>query len=114
VVTGSHNLGFKASYANDVNMVIIRMNRPVTEADAAHVLDVYEHYRWRWRIQAPIRQEVERLKKAHPKTKAAELWQEAIANVGPAVIKKTWQHLTPNDSSARLLRRAQGLSGSRG
>jgi phosphatidylserine/phosphatidylglycerophosphate/cardiolipin synthase-like enzyme len=98
VVTGSHNLGFKASYANDENMVIIRKNRPVAEAYAAHVLDVYEHYRWRWNIQAPIRNEVARLKEEHPKMKAAELWAEAIDNLGPTVIKKTWQHLTPNDS----------------
>jgi phosphatidylserine/phosphatidylglycerophosphate/cardiolipin synthase-like enzyme len=51
VVTGSHNLGFKASYANDENLLIIRGDRGVAEAYAAHVLDVYDHYRWRWRLQ---------------------------------------------------------------
>ncbi len=28
VITGSHNLGFKASYANDENMLVLRGNRP--------------------------------------------------------------------------------------
>ncbi len=51
VVTGSHNLGFKASYANDENMLIIRRNRRVAEAFAAHVLDVVNHYKWRYKLQ---------------------------------------------------------------
>ncbi|HEX4591204.1 MAG TPA: phospholipase D-like domain-containing protein, partial [Gemmataceae bacterium] len=66
VVTGSHNLGFKASYSNDENLLIIRNDRAVAEAYAAHVLDVYEHYRWRWRLQQPIRDEFQRLKDKHP------------------------------------------------
>jgi len=98
VITGSHNLGFKASYANDENMVIIRQNRGVAEAYAAHVLDVYEHYRWRWKLQQPIRDEFDRLKAAHPKKKAGELWQEAIDSIGPTVIRKAWKSLVPNDS----------------
>ena len=47
VVTGSHNLGFKASYCNDENLVILRGNQPLAAAYAAHVLDVFEHYRFR-------------------------------------------------------------------
>jgi phosphatidylserine/phosphatidylglycerophosphate/cardiolipin synthase-like enzyme len=48
VVTGSHNLGNKASYNNDENLVMIRGNRAIAEAYATHVADVFEHYRWRW------------------------------------------------------------------
>ncbi len=51
VVTGSHNLGYKASYSNDENMVIIRGNQPIAEAFAAHVLDVVNHYKFRYRLQ---------------------------------------------------------------
>ena len=51
VVTGSHNLGYKASYANDENLVMIRRNVAVAEAYAAHALDLYDHYRWRYRVQ---------------------------------------------------------------
>jgi len=47
LVVGSHNLGFKASYENDENLLIIRGNRPLAEAYMVHVLDVYEHYRYR-------------------------------------------------------------------
>lgn len=47
VVTGSHNLGFKASYCNDENLVMVRGNQPLAAAYAAHVLDVFEHYRLR-------------------------------------------------------------------
>ncbi len=51
VITGSHNLGYKASYENDENMVIIRGNRKVSEAYATHVLDVVNHFRWRYKLQ---------------------------------------------------------------
>ena len=48
VVTGSHNLGYKASYDNDENLAIIHDHRAVAEAYAAHCLDVYDHYAWRY------------------------------------------------------------------
>ena len=47
VITGSHNLGFKASYENDENLLIIRGNQPLAEAYMTHVMDVYDHYRFR-------------------------------------------------------------------
>ena len=51
VVTGSHNLGYRASYNNDENMLIFRGKRKLAEAYAAHVLDVYDHYRFRFLVQ---------------------------------------------------------------
>jgi phosphatidylserine/phosphatidylglycerophosphate/cardiolipin synthase-like enzyme len=48
VITGSHNLGYAASYNNDENMTIIRGHRAIAEAYAAHCLDVYDHYAWRY------------------------------------------------------------------
>src|SRR5271166_513666 len=48
VITGSHNLGYAASYNNDENMAIIRSHRAIAEAYAAHCLDVYDHYAWRY------------------------------------------------------------------
>jgi hypothetical protein len=51
VITGSHNLGYKASYNNDENMAIIRGHQAVAEAYAAHCLDVYDHYAWRYWLQ---------------------------------------------------------------
>lgn len=47
VATGSHNLGYKASYENDENLLVVRGNQALAKAYAVHVLDVYDHYRFR-------------------------------------------------------------------
>lgn len=47
VAFGSHNLGYKASYSNDENLVIVRGHQALALAYTAHVLDVYDHYRFR-------------------------------------------------------------------
>lgn len=47
VILGSHNLGFKASYSNDENMLIISGDQALAAAYAVHILDVYDHYRFR-------------------------------------------------------------------
>jgi phosphatidylserine/phosphatidylglycerophosphate/cardiolipin synthase-like enzyme len=47
VAFGGHNFGYKASYSNDENLVIVRGHQALAEAYAAHVLDVYDHYRFR-------------------------------------------------------------------
>ena len=56
VVLGSHNLGFKASYANDENMLIVKGDRALAEAYAVHILDVYDHYRFR-AIEAELKRQ---------------------------------------------------------
>jgi len=55
VITGSHNLGFKASYANDENLVIVRGNQSLALAYAVHVLDVYDHYKFRAALEQQVR-----------------------------------------------------------
>ncbi len=52
VITGSHNLGYRASYNNDENLLIIRGNRKLAAAYTVHVMDVYDHYRWRFMLQS--------------------------------------------------------------
>src|SRR5262245_22139288 len=47
VILGSHNLGFKASYSNDENMLIVTGDAELCAAYAVHILDVYDHYRFR-------------------------------------------------------------------
>ncbi|WSG77199.1 phospholipase D-like domain-containing protein (plasmid) [Rhizobium beringeri] len=47
VAFGSHNFGFKASYSNDENLVIVKGHQALAVAYAVHVLDVYDHYRFR-------------------------------------------------------------------
>jgi phosphatidylserine/phosphatidylglycerophosphate/cardiolipin synthase-like enzyme len=51
VVTGSHNQGYRASYNNDENLLIVRGHRELAQAYAVHVMDIYEHYRFRHQIQ---------------------------------------------------------------
>jgi hypothetical protein len=47
LIMGSHNLGYKASYENDENLLVIQGNQKLIEAYAVHILDVYDHYRFR-------------------------------------------------------------------
>jgi phosphatidylserine/phosphatidylglycerophosphate/cardiolipin synthase-like enzyme len=51
VITGSHNLGFKASYDNDENLLIVRGHQTLAHAYAVNIMDVYYHYRLRYIIQ---------------------------------------------------------------
>jgi phosphatidylserine/phosphatidylglycerophosphate/cardiolipin synthase-like enzyme len=51
VVTGSHNLGHKASFDNDENLAIIEGNKKLAVAYATHVLDVYDHFAWRYMVK---------------------------------------------------------------
>lgn len=48
VITGSHNLGYRASHNNDEQLAIVRGHRALAEAYACHVLDVYDHFAWRY------------------------------------------------------------------
>lgn len=52
VVTGSHNLGYRASYNNDENFVMVKGHLQLAQAYAAHVMDVYDHYRWRFTLKS--------------------------------------------------------------
>jgi phosphatidylserine/phosphatidylglycerophosphate/cardiolipin synthase-like enzyme len=46
VMTGSHNLGHKASTANDDNLMIVEGNAPLAAAYAANIIAIYQTYRW--------------------------------------------------------------------
>ncbi|HJW31277.1 MAG TPA: hypothetical protein VJ508_18745, partial [Saprospiraceae bacterium] len=65
VITGSHNLGLKASYSNDENMVIISGNTAIAQAYMTHILDVVNHFKWRYKLQSKLAG-----KKGAAKTKA--------------------------------------------
>jgi phosphatidylserine/phosphatidylglycerophosphate/cardiolipin synthase-like enzyme len=52
VMTGSHNLGFKASNANDDNLVIIEGNGPLAAAYAINIIAIYQTYRWSSHVEA--------------------------------------------------------------
>jgi hypothetical protein len=88
-------------------VVYVDANGTVAEAYAAHVLDVYEHHRWRWKIQTPLRDKFAELKKKNPKAKAAEIWKKNMAAVGESTINKVWKNLEPTDAWQGLLCPAQ-------
>lgn len=80
VVTGSHNLGHKASFSNDENLLIFKGNRQIAEAYAAHVLDVVNHYKWRYKLQELHKQH--KLKKAWSDLEETDTWQDKYFNTG--------------------------------
>jgi phosphatidylserine/phosphatidylglycerophosphate/cardiolipin synthase-like enzyme len=52
VMTGSHNLGYKASTANDDNLMIVEGNAPLAAAYAANIIAIYQTYRWNAYVEA--------------------------------------------------------------
>jgi phosphatidylserine/phosphatidylglycerophosphate/cardiolipin synthase-like enzyme len=52
VMTGSHNLGFKASSKNDDNLVIIEGNAPLAVAYAVNIIATFQSYRWNSYVEA--------------------------------------------------------------
>src|ERR1700693_3230496 len=48
VMTGSHNLGPKASGKNDDNLVIIEDAPGLAAAYAVNILGIYDQYKWRY------------------------------------------------------------------
>lgn len=51
VITGSHNLGPKASSVNDENMLIIEGNGALASHYAGKIMEIYAQYRWRQSVQ---------------------------------------------------------------
>ena len=49
MLTGSHNLGPKASGTNDENLLIIRDAPGLAGAYATNIMAIYNQYRWRFR-----------------------------------------------------------------
>lgn len=52
VMTGSHNMGHKASSANDDNLMIVEGNAPLAAAYAANIIAIYQTYRWNTYVDA--------------------------------------------------------------
>lgn len=51
VMTGSHNMGPKASGVNDENLLIIEGDGDLASQYAGHIMQVYSQYRWRQSVQ---------------------------------------------------------------
>lgn len=52
VMTGSHNLGHKASIANDDNLMIIEGNAAIAASYAVNIIAIYQNFRWNAYVEA--------------------------------------------------------------
>jgi phosphatidylserine/phosphatidylglycerophosphate/cardiolipin synthase-like enzyme len=52
VMTGSHNMGPKASGVNDENLIIVEGDGDLASQYAGKIMEVYNQYRWRQSVQA--------------------------------------------------------------
>ena len=86
VVTGSHNLGHRASFNNDENLVIVRGQPALAAAYATHVLDIYDHFSWRWIVQTQGLKQASAMLEVDP-----DKWQsryfDAAGNIVAAQLK---------------------------
>lgn len=82
LLTGSHNLGPKASGTNDENLLIIRGAPDLARAYAANIMAIYNQYRWRFRRQM------------QPKSKRwkglqdNDTWQKGYLKPGSAALRE--------------------------
>ena len=82
VLTGSHNLGPKASGTNDENLLIIRDAPGLAAAYATNIMAIYNQYRWRFRRQ--IQSESERWSGL----KDNDTWQKGYLKPGSAALRE--------------------------
>lgn len=82
VLTGSHNLGPKASGTNDENLLIIRDRRDLAAAYATNIMAVYNQYRWRFRRQS--QPESKRWKGLEDN----DTWQQGYLRAGSAALRE--------------------------
>lgn len=88
VVTGSHNLGFKASYQNDENLVIIKGHQRLAQAYAAHVLDVTNHFAWRSKLTASYKSG--KMEKAWGDLDETDAWQNKYYRGGDSASRDSF------------------------
>lgn len=50
-MTGSHNMGPKASGVNDENLLLIQGNAALASQYAGNIMQIYSQYRWRESVQ---------------------------------------------------------------
>jgi phosphatidylserine/phosphatidylglycerophosphate/cardiolipin synthase-like enzyme len=75
VITGSHNLGYRASYNNDENLLIIKGDQDLATSYATHILDIYGHYRFRYYTS-----KLKSNSKKYTGLKTDDSWQEPYFN----------------------------------
>ena len=92
VITGSHNLGYKASYDNDENLLIIRGNQALALCYAVHIIDIYQHYLMRAKQEDQIRKALLAGKKPtqatvnHGFLRTTDAWQDRFFKKHPSTV----------------------------
>ena len=82
LLTGSHNLGPKASGTNDENLLIIRGAPNLAGAYATNIMAVYNQYRWRFRRQTQPKSK--QWKGLHDN----DTWQKGYLEPGSAALRE--------------------------
>lgn len=82
LLTGSHNLGPKASGTNDENLLIIRDAPGLAAAYATNIMSVYNQYRWRFRRHTQPKQ------KRWKGLKDNATWQKGYLKEGSASLRE--------------------------
>jgi phosphatidylserine/phosphatidylglycerophosphate/cardiolipin synthase-like enzyme len=82
LLTGSHNLGPKASGINDENLLIIRDAPGLAAAYASNIMAIYNQYRWRFRRQ------VQPPNKRWKGLKDNDLWQKGYLRSGSTGLRE--------------------------
>lgn len=82
LLTGSHNLGPKASGTNDENLLIIRDAPGLAAAYAANIMAIYNQYRWRFRRGTQPKS------KQWKGLKDSDTWQTGYLRPGGAALRE--------------------------
>ena len=82
LLTGSHNLGPKASGTNDENLLIIRGAPNLAGAYATNIMAIYNQYRWRFRLHEQPKNK--RWKGLHDN----DTWQNGYLKPGSAALRE--------------------------
>jgi phosphatidylserine/phosphatidylglycerophosphate/cardiolipin synthase-like enzyme len=82
LLTGSHNLGPKASGTNDENLLIIRDAPGLAGAYATNIMSVYNQYRWRFRRQTQPKA------KQWKGLKDDDAWQKGYLKAGSIALRE--------------------------
>jgi len=82
LLTGSHNLGPKASGTNDENLLVIRDAPGLAAAYATNIMAIYNQYRWRFRRHTqPKRKQWDGLRDT-------DTWQNGYLKPGGAALRE--------------------------
>jgi phosphatidylserine/phosphatidylglycerophosphate/cardiolipin synthase-like enzyme len=82
VLTGSHNLGPKASSTNDENLLIIRDAPGLAAAYATNIMAIYNQYRWRFR------RHIQPKEKRWNGLQDDDVWQEGYLKSGSVALRE--------------------------